>query len=246
MNKKVAIVTGSSQGIGREIALNLARSGYDLIITGLKIQKLESVKSEIINFGSDCLVVSGDITSQKFIHSMINQTIERFGRIDILVNNAGMIKRTSTLDTTLADWEQVLKVNLTGSFMTCKEVLPVMVKQSSGNIVNITSASSVTPHPNAAPSYGASKAALTYLTKHLAQEFASNHIRVNAVQCGPIESDMTRQWSSDYREKMFEKIPLHHLGKVSDVAAAVSFLVSDDAKFITGTSLNLSGGKLMY
>lgn len=163
MNEKVAIVTGGSRGIGREIALNLARSGYNLVIIGLKVQKLESVRTEIINAGDDCLAIPGDITNQDLVSTMIKQVIERFGRIDVLVNNAGIMKRTATLDTLLADWEQVLKVNLTGSFMMCKEVLPVMIKQNGGNIINITSANGVTPHPNAAPSYGASKAALTNL-----------------------------------------------------------------------------------
>nr|WP_243681172.1 SDR family oxidoreductase [Lacticaseibacillus manihotivorans] len=117
--------------------------------------------------------------------------------------------------------------------------------EGGGAIVNITSAAAVTPHPNAAPSYGASKADLTYLTKHLAQEFAEDHIRVNAVCCGPIASAMTDQWHADYREKVLAKIPLKRLGTPEEVAAAVAFLLSEKAGFCTGASLNVSGGKLM-
>lgn len=242
---KVAIVTGSSQGIGKQIALTLAKKGYDLVLTGLEADELVEVQSEIENLGQQCMQIAGDITDPEFSQKLVNDAKEKFGHIDALVNDAGMMKRTKTLETSVKDWELVIKVNLTGSFIMSKMVLPVMVEQQEGSIVNITSANGVTPHPNAAASYGASKAGLNYLTKHFALEFAGDHIRVNSVQCGPIATEMTKQWSQEYRDNMLKKIPLHKLGEPEDVAEAVAFMLSDKAGFITGSILNLSGGKLM-
>lgn len=242
---KVALVTGSSQGIGKQIALELASSGYDLVLTGLEADELVDVKKTIIASGHDCLAKAGDITDPEFTQALVDSAVEKFGHIDALVNNAGMMKRTKTLETPVKDWEQVIKVNLTGAFIVSQTVLAVMVKQQSGAIVNITSANGVTPHPNAAASYGASKAGLNYLTKHFALEFAPDHIRVNAVQCGPIATEMTNQWSQEYRDKMYNKVPLHRLGEPKEVAAAVEFMLSDRAGWFTGSIVNLSGGKLM-
>lgn len=137
----------------------------------------------------------------------------------------------------------MIAVNESGVFYMCKAVLPFMTKAMQGSIINITSTASKTPHPNAAICYGASKAAVTYLTKHLAMELGPLGIRVNAVQCGPIRSDMTDQWTDEYRAAVMKKIPLGRLGTPEDVAAGVVFLASDEASWITGCSLNCSGGK---
>lgn len=242
---KVAIVTGSSQGIGEDIAKGLAEAGYDMVLTGLEANELAQVAKEIEATGRQVLQMPGDITDPDFTNKLVTTAKEKFGHIDVLVNDAGMMKRTKTLETLIKDWSLVIKVNLTGAFIMSQAVLRVMHEQKSGEIVNITSANGVTPHPNAAASYGASKAGLNYLTKHFALEFAPDNIRVNAVQCGPIGTKMTDQWDDTYRENMLKKIPLHRLGKTTDVANAVKFLVSDEAGFFTGSILNLSGGKLM-
>ena len=246
LEHKVGIVTGSSKGIGRCIAEELARQGADLIINGTNEALLEDVRQTIVEIGRKCQIVRGDISDYETSLALRQCAEEEFGRVEILVNNAGINDRTSTMELTNEAWQRVLDINLNGVFYTSKALIPLMIQQNSGNIINITSANGVTPHPNASPAYGASKAAVTYLTRHFANEFAKNNIRVNAVQCGPIESDMTGQWTPEYREISLKKIPLHRLGKAKDVANAVVFLASEKSDFVTGTSLNLSGGKLMY
>ncbi len=245
LDGQVAVVTGSSKGIGREIALTLAAEGADVIINGNRVEALREVQSEIAAKGRHCEIVAGDISLEETSERIAACAENIFGKVDILVNNAGINDRTKTLELTAEGWQKVLNVNLNGVYFACRAVLPLMKAQDGGRIVNITSANGQTPHPNAAPSYGASKAGVTYLTKHFALEFAPYHIRVNAVQCGPIESAMTRQWTEEYRKTSLSKIPLNRLGTPRDVAMSVLFLASDMSEWITGTSINLSGGKLM-
>lgn len=245
LDGQIAIVTGSSRGIGKEIALTLAREGADVVINGNNRSALEAVKAEIESMGRRCEIVTGDISLPQTGEALADCVRTNFGKADILVNNAGINDRTKTLDLSVDGWKKVLDINLDGVFYTCKSILPIMKKQMGGKIVNITSANGKTPHPNAAPSYGASKAGVTYLTKHFALEFAPFNIRVNAVQCGPIESDMTRQWTEEYRQISLSKIPLNRLGTGRDVAMSVLFLASDMSDWMTGACINLSGGKLM-
>lgn len=242
---KVALITGGSRGIGQQIATAFAQVGMKVVICGTNKERLQSVQQEIVANGGVCESLQADIGQEVDCQRLLQFTIEKFGRIDSLINNAGIMQRQGTLETTAQDWQQVLSVNLDGVFYLSKAVLKEMQQQQQGWIVNVTSANGVTPHPNASPSYGASKAAVTYLTKHFALEFAADNIRVNAVQCGPIESEMTEQWTPEYRQQALSKIPLGHLGQPMDVASSALFLVSEEASFITGTSLNLSGGKLM-
>lgn len=245
-NDKVVIITGAGQGIGKGIALAFAREGASLALLDINVEALESAQREIEELGATCAYFQGNIAEDSVCDELVEKIIKKYGKIDVLVNNAGIMKRTSTLDTTTKDWQDVINVNLNGVFYLSKAVLAKMEERKQGNIVNITSANGVTPHPNAAPSYGASKAAVTYLTRHFAMEFAQDGIRVNAVQCGPIASKMTDQWSEDYRRQSLEKIPVKRLGTAKDVSSAVLYLASDESSFITGTSLNVSGGKLMY
>ena len=242
---QTAIVTGASRGIGRAIALTLAEEGADVILNGNRQELLEAVKKAAQAKGVRARIVVGNIADPATSQALAACAMEHFGKIDLLINNAGINDRTKTLDLTLEAWKKVLDVNLNGVFYACKAILPLMKEQGHGSIVNITSANGKTPHPNAAPSYGASKAAVSYLTKHFALEFAPYGIRVNAVQCGPIESDMTKQWTPEYRAQALAKIPLHRLGTPEEVAQAVLYLASDRSGFMTGAFLNLSGGKLM-
>ena len=242
---KVVIVTGGSRGIGKEIAINFAKAGASVMICGTKTKNLETVTTEITKFGGVSDFVTADVSNVENCEKIVAHTIKKFNKIDILINNAGVIDRSSTLDTSVEDWKKVIGVNLDGTFYLTRFVLKEMRTFGTGAIINITSTSSVAPHPNASPSYGASKAAVTYLTKHFALEFAKDNIRVNAIQCGPIESEMTDQWSIDYRQSVINNIPLGRLGKPFDVAQAALYLCSDEANFITGASLNLSGGKWM-
>lgn len=242
---KVVLVTGGSRGIGEEIALHFAKAGASVMICGTNLQKLKNVNAEIQKLGGISDFIATDVSIAENCEIIVDKTLKRFTKIDILVNNAGVIERNATLETTPEEWRKVMSVNLDGTFYLSRVVLKEMKKLRAGNVVNITSTASVVPHPNASPSYGASKAAITYLTKHFAMEFAKDNIRVNAVQCGPIESKMTGQWSMEYRQTVLENIPLGRLGKPADVAEAVMYLCSNQASFITGASLTLSGGKLM-
>ena len=212
---KTAIVTGASRGI----ALALASEGVNLVLNATKPASLEEVRMEVEALGVSFDCVAGDMADPETARRLAALAMEKHGRIDILVNNAGIQNRKKVA------------------------VLPFMTKAMQGSIINITSTASKTPHPNAAICYGASKAAVTYLTKHLAMELGPLGIRVNAVQCGPIRSDMTDQWTDEYRAAVMKKIPLGRLGTPEDVAAGVVFLASDEASWITGCSLNCSGGK---
>ncbi len=201
LSGNVVAVTGASRGIGRQIAITLAREGADVAINGMNMEKLEGLKSEIEARGQRCVIVQGDVSLPETADKMAASLRDAYGRIDVLVNNAGINDRTKTPQLATEGWLKVINTNLNGTYYMCHAILPIMVEQKSGCIVNITSAAGVTPHPNAAPSYGASKAGVTYLTKHFALEYAPYGIRVNAVQCGPIASDMTEQWSPEYREQ---------------------------------------------
>ena len=240
---KTAIVTGASRGIGRGIALALASEGVNLVLNARNASSLEETCVEAKKYGISFRCVIGDMADPATAHKLAAETIQYFGRIDILVNNAGIQNRKRTDELTIGDWDRMIAINESGVFYMCKAVLPFMTIAKSGSIINITSTASKTPHPNAAVCYGASKAAVTYLTKHLATEFGPEGVRVNAVQCGPIRSDMTDQWTDEYRASVMKKIPLGRLGTPEDVASAVLFLASDEASWITGCSLNCSGGK---
>lgn len=245
LNGKVAVVTGASRGIGRQIALAFAEEGADLVANATKLPLLQSLADEVERLGRRCIVVQGEIDKPQTSLRIVKEAMGAFGKIDVLVNNAGIMNRKKTLDLTLEEWQRLMDVNANGVFYMCKAVLPVMVKQHSGNVINITSTASKAAHPNACPAYGASKAAVTYLTKHFAAEFGKDGIRVNALQCGPIHSEMTDQWTPEYRSSLLQKIPVGRIGEPEDVAAAAVYMASDLASFVSGCSFNLSGGKFM-
>ncbi len=240
---KCALVTGAGKGIGREIAIQLAMEGAEVIINARNQNDLFTLQEEIETLGRTCTVIAGDVCDQSTIRHFV-EAAEAKGGLDILVNNAGMLDRDGTLQTTEEAFERILRVNLTSVFSITKALLPSLIDKK-GCIINITSSASRAPHPNANPAYGASKAGVTALTKQWALEFASQGIRVNAVQCGPIETEMSTSWTPEYREKVMTLIPLHRLGTPWDVARSVVYLASEQAAYITGASLNLNGGKLM-
>lgn len=245
LDGKVVAITGASRGIGRQIALTFAAEGANLLINGTNEALLREVRDAIGGINKECVIVVGDVSNPATAVDLVDTAKRVFGRLDVLVNNAGINDRTKTSELTNEAWLRVVDINLNGTFYMCHESLSLMAEQGFGNIVNITSAAGVAPHPNAAPSYGASKAGVTYLTKHFANEYAPYGIRVNSVQCGPISSDMTDQWTPEYREKCLNKIPLHRLGTAEEVAWGVLFCCTEMSGFMTGASINLSGGKLM-
>ncbi|HWR42083.1 SDR family NAD(P)-dependent oxidoreductase [Sporomusa sp.] len=242
---QVAIVTGATRGIGKSIALSLAQNGASLVINGNNEDLLKQLAAEIEQLGQKCLLQSGDIADPDTAAKIVKQAMDNFGRIDVLVNNAGINMRTPTLQMKLDEWKRVMDVNLNGTLYCCTAVLPVMIQQKYGKIINMSSTTAKTPHRNASPSYGASKAAVNYLTQHLALEMAKHNICVNAVCPGPVETDMSTQWSDEYRQQVLARIPLGKMGTTQNVADAVLFLASSMSDFITGETININGGTYM-
>lgn len=238
-----ALVTGAGRGIGREIARQLALEGADVIVNARRQEDLITLKEEIMSMGRRCLIVAGDICDSQTTDNII-KAVKQWGGLDILVNNAGILDRDGTLKTTVEAFEHIVQVNLVSVFQITQALLPTIC-ENKGCVINITSSASRAAHPNANPAYGASKAGVTALTRQWALEFAPQGVRVNAVQCGPIETEMSLSWTPDYREKVMEAVPLHRLGTPWDVARCVVFLASEQAAYITGASLNANGGKLM-
>lgn len=241
---KRALITGAGRGVGRAVAKELAAQGAQVIVTARSADTLHTLKREIEGEGGRCIVVAGDICQEQTVRAL-SEAAGALGGLDILINNAGINNRNKTLQTTVKEFSDIIHVNLISVFALTQALLPMMVEQRSGCIVNITSSAGRAPHPNANPAYGASKAGLTMLTKELALEFAPYGIRVNAVQCGPVETEMTMQWTDEYRARVMGQIPLGRIGTAEEVARAVLYLAGPDAGYITGASLNLNGGKLM-
>lgn len=245
LENKIAIITGASRGIGKAIALTLAKNGASLVIHGTNQTLLNELALQVEDLGRECIVKAGDVADPNVATEVVRAAVERFGKIDILINNAGINMRSSTLEMTLDDWKKVLDVNLNGTLYFCKAVLPYMIERNYGKIVNVSSTTAKTAHKNAAPSYGASKAAVNYLTMHLALEMAHHNIFVNAVCPGPVETDMSNQWTDEYRKEVTKRIPLNKLGTPQNVGESVLFLASSMSDFITGESINVNGGTYM-
>lgn len=242
---KVAIVSGSSRGIGKSIALTLAKNGASLVIIGTNTKLLTEVAKEVQSMGRQCAVHLGDVTNPETATLAAEKTMSLFSKIDILVNNAGINMRSSTLDLKLDDWQKVLDVNLNGNLYFSKAVLPYMIERNYGKIVNVSSSTAKSGHKNAAPSYGASKAGVDYLTRHLALEMSGHNIYVNGVSPGPIETDMIKQWTEEYYQNVISNVPLKKLGTPQNVADVVLFLASSMSDFITGETINVNGGTYM-
>lgn len=242
---KVAIVTGAGRGIGKAIAIALAREGANIVAIDIDIQTVEEVAREIKSLDRQALAIQVDVSDSKEVNRMVQSVLKKFKRVDILVNNAAIIKRGSIEDLTEEDWDRVMDVNLKGAFNCAKAVVGTMKKQRYGKIVNISSIAGKIGDLASAPCYGASKAGMACLAKSLARELASYGINANVVAPHAIETDMSKEWSEEKRKSIIADIPLGRLGEPEDVAEAVVFLVSDKAKFITGEVLDVNGGCLM-
>lgn len=242
---KVAFVTGATRGIGKEIAITLAQNGYNLAINYRnKNIDLEETIQQIKKYNVECLPVKGDISNFEDCEIMINEIIKSFQKIDVLVNNAGITKDGLLMRMKKEDFEQVINVNLVGTFQITKQVLPYMLKQRNGRIINLSSVVGITGNAGQT-NYSASKAGIIGFTKSLAKEVASRNILVNAVAPGFIETQMTGVLKDDIKEQINKTIPLRRMGKTQDVANVVKFLASEDSSYITGQVIQVDGGMVM-
>ncbi|MBI3989399.1 MAG: 3-oxoacyl-[acyl-carrier-protein] reductase [candidate division NC10 bacterium] len=244
LKDKVALVTGGSRGIGRGVALALAREGASLVACARSLNEAHLVAEEAKGLGVDAIAVKADVGHPDEVAALIQACLDRFDRLDILVNNAGITKDTLLVRMKDEDWEQVLAVNLSGAFYCIRAALKPMLKQRSGRIINITSVVGVMGNVGQA-NYVASKAGLIGLTKAAAREVASRGITVNAIAPGFIATDMTGSLHEDLRLSILARIPLGRFGTPEDVAACVCFLSSEEAGYITGQVIHINGGMWM-
>lgn len=242
--KRTALVTGASRGIGLACAKELARVGHKVVLAARNLDKLHEAAAAIGADGGEAVVTTIDLASLESIQETIKKIITEVGPIHILVNNAGVTKDGLSMRMKPEDWNTVIQTNLTGAFLCCQGVMSGMMKARWGRIINIASVVGEMGSPGQS-NYVASKAGLIGLTKSLSLELASRGITVNAVTPGFIETDMTAVLSEEQKERILAMIPLKRLGQASDVAAAVNFLASEDAGYITGHVLKVNGGMYM-
>jgi len=244
--EKVAIVTGAGQGLGWAIAKRLADDGACLVIADINWERAQEKAALLQRMGQEAMAIKVDVSKAKEVAHMVEQVLEKFGRIDILVNNAGILGPYYPVEEYPEElWDQVIAVNLKGTFLCCKAVIPIMKKRGKGSIVNIASVAGKEGNANMAP-YSASKGAIITLTKTLGKELATSQIRVNAVSPALLETEMTQSMTPEQRALLTSKIPMGRLGKPEEVAAVVKFLVSDEASFVTGQCYDISGGRSVY
>ena len=241
---RIALVTGASQGIGRACAIELAKAGATVALAARNVGKLEAVAAEIAAAGGQAKAFALDVSSEESIKACAKAVIADLGKVDILVNNAGITKDGLALRMRLADFEDVLRTNLTGAFLLTQAVISSMMKGRWGRVINITSVVGETGAAGQA-NYAASKAGMIGLTKSLAREFASRGITVNAIAPGFIQTAMTDELTEAQKAAILAHIPLSRYGSDADIAAAVAFLASDAAGYITGHTLDINGGMYM-
>jgi glucose 1-dehydrogenase len=252
MNKKVGVVTGSSKGIGKAIAITFAKSGeYLAVVTNArKLQEAQTVSDEIRTLGCSSIPIEADISKEEDCIRLIEETIKNYNRIDVLVNNAGVQQDVALEETTVDLWQKILAVDLTGPFICCREAVKHMEKQqdpTGGCIINITSVHQLIPKPHYIP-YATSKAGVEMMTKTLASELAKSNIRANAFAPGAIETPMNILLDENEiaRHKTLMQISMGRIGRAEEVANAVEFLASDKASYITGTTLYVDEGMTLY
>jgi 3-oxoacyl-[acyl-carrier protein] reductase len=244
MSQRIAFITGASRGIGKACAHALAQAGARVVLAARNLEKLEETAAELRAGGAEPFVVALDLVSNPSIKEAFAKAAREFGRIDILVNNAGITKDGLAVRMKQEDWDAVLQTNLSGSFFAIQQVLQGMMRERWGRIINITSVVGESGNAGQA-NYCASKAGLIGLTKSLAQEMGSRGVTVNAVSPGFVETDMTGVLSQELKDKLLAGIPLKRFGHPQDIAAAVRFLASEEAGYITGQVLGVNGGMYM-
>lgn len=242
LKNKVAIVTGGGSGIGRTIAMRFARESADIIVADVKEELAEKTAKEAKKMGISSLALKADVSVSSDVAQMVKTAVDKFGRIDIIVNSAGIIIRKYIFDYTEEDWDRTMNVNLKGVFLCCKEVVPVMLKQGKGKIVNI--ASTFGQIGTRRGVYGSSKAGVINLTTSMALELAPYNINVNAISPGIVETPMSAavRPSPEMLKKVLGCIPYGRLGQPEDIASAALFLASDDSDYMVGSVVIVDGG----
>jgi 3-oxoacyl-[acyl-carrier protein] reductase len=243
LTERVAIVTGSARGIGQAIALKLAEVGADVVVNDIQsaAESLESVAAEIRAINRQSLAVTADVSSSEDVNRLVETAISTFGRVDILVNNAGITRDQLIIRMSDEDWDTVINIDLKSAFLCTRAVLRHMLKQRWGRIINIASITGLVGNPGQA-NYASAKAGVIGLTRSIAKEAASRGITVNAIAPGAIDTKMTQQLNENQRQEFLKRIPLGYFGAPRDIAEAVAFLASEEARYITGQVLNVDGG----
>jgi 3-oxoacyl-[acyl-carrier protein] reductase len=244
LKDKTAIVTGSAQGIGKAIALALAKQGANVVVSDVNLEEAQKTAAEIAALGTKSLAVKCNVADAAEVDALVKQAQSAFPTIDILVNNAGVTRDNLMMRMDEKDWDLVLDVNLKGAFLMTKAVTRIMMKQRSGRIVNMASVIGVMGNAGQS-NYAASKGGLIAFTKSTAKEFSSRNVTCNAVAPGFIETAMTAKLSDEVKENYKKGIPLGRMGSPEDVAGAVLFLVSDAASYVTGQVIHVDGGLVM-
>lgn len=242
---KVALVTGASRGIGREIALEFAREGANVVVNFAGSEaKAKEVVEEIQAMGRDAIIYQCNVANSEEVQAMVKDTIDHFGKLDILVNNAGITRDNLLMRMKDGEWDDVINTNLKSVFLTTKAVSRQMMKQRSGKIINVASIVAISGNAGQA-NYVAAKSGVIGLTKTTAKEFASRGITANAIAPGFITTDMTDKLSEELTGEMLKQIPLARLGQPKEVAKVALFLASDDSNYMTGQTLHVDGGMVM-
>lgn len=244
LNGKVAVVTGAAQGIGKTIAVLFAAKRLSLVLCDINLEAAEETAREIEEKGGNCLALKSDVSNFQDAEKIIKQAVEHFGSLDILINNAGITRDNVLLRMKEEQWDQVMAVNLKGTFNFTRAALKVMMRKKSGKIINIASITGMMGNAGQA-NYSASKAGVIGFTKAIAREYADRGITVNAVAPGFIATAMTDAIPEKERDELIKQIPMRKLGTPEDVANAVYFLASDEARYITGQVIGVNGGLYM-
>ena len=244
--KNVALITGGTRGIGKEIALELSNNGFDIAINYISEneENIEILRNQLKENGAKSFFVKGDVSNFEDCEKMTEEIIKEFGKIDVLVNNAGITRDGLILRMKKEDFNSVINVNLVGTFNVTRNVIPYMVKQKSGRIISLASVVGVAGNAGQT-NYSASKAGIIGFTKSLAKEVASRDILVNAVAPGFIDTNMTSVLSDSVKENIYAQIPLRRMGSPREVAKVVKFLAGDDSSYVTGQVIHIDGGMLM-
>jgi|LDZT01.1.fsa_nt_gi 3-oxoacyl-[acyl-carrier protein] reductase len=242
---KVVIITGAGQGMGKQVAIDMANEGAKVVASDIDKNKVDEVEVEIKNNGNNCISVKCDVSSRKEVDSLIQETVKTFGSVDILVNNAGLLTTGTIEEVTDELIDKTIDINLKGALYAIRGVTPIMKKNKYGRIINVASITAKRGDNTTVFVYGASKGALMTVTKSVARELGPYGITSNAVAPHAIMTQMMSYWDEDKKRSVAEKIPVKRLGTVQDVSNLIMFLASDESSFINGETININGGYYM-